>query len=92
MKHALLFAVAALGIVGCTSLSGTRFYLSRVVPSSLVSIPSPAEDERAPEVDQPKRARRERHGAEPDEDYGVADDSPQSRPLEPSGGEKSTTA
>jgi len=43
----LLSAVLALGVSGCNSIQGSRFYISRVVPSSAVTLPSSEADQAA---------------------------------------------
>jgi len=48
MKNAcLLLAVVALTLAGCKSIHGSKFYISRVVPSSAVTLPSSEKDQAA---------------------------------------------
>ena len=47
MRNALLLwlAVMALSLTGCRSIHGSRFYISRVVPSAAVTLPSSEQDQ-----------------------------------------------
>lgn len=46
----LLVAVVAFSLAGCKSIHGSRFYISRVVPSSAVTLPSSEKDQAAVEA------------------------------------------
>jgi hypothetical protein len=43
----LLVALVAFSLTGCKSIHGSRFYISRVVPSSAVTLPSAEADQAA---------------------------------------------